>query len=98
MSEMVEHVAKAIFMAGMSMHSPISWEKCNKGQRENVRRQAHAAIKAMREPTQVMIETVVAVLRKEVEFHDTYPPTQSELEEVAQHLIDAVLGKTEGTN
>lgn len=48
MSEiMIERVARAIFESGMSMHAPASWEKCNEGQRENVRRQARAAIGAV---------------------------------------------------
>jgi hypothetical protein len=45
--DLTECVAKAIFDAGMGMHAPASWEKCNEGQRENVRRQARAAIKAV---------------------------------------------------
>jgi 3-deoxy-D-manno-octulosonic acid (KDO) 8-phosphate synthase len=49
MSEIIDRVAKAIFEAGMSMHAPQSWEKCNEGQRNNVRRQARAAISELRD-------------------------------------------------
>lgn len=49
MSDIIERVAKAIFDAGMSMHAPASWDKCNEGQRQNVRRQARAAIRELRD-------------------------------------------------
>lgn len=48
MSEMVERVARAIFEAAMSMHGPRSYDACNDGQKEMLRREAKAAIEAMR--------------------------------------------------
>jgi hypothetical protein len=56
---MVERVARAIANAGAfdetMSDAKRGWEKCDGAMREDYRREARAAIEAMREPTETMI-------------------------------------------
>jgi hypothetical protein len=62
MSEMVERVARALYAIrmevaeGAGLHEPYTWETDNNAYREHCLREARAAIKAMREPTQGMLD------------------------------------------
>lgn len=60
MSEMVERVAKAIFDRGSVLQKP--WEEADDGHREFYRSLARAAIEAMREPTEAMVDVVAPSL------------------------------------
>jgi len=62
MSEMIERVAEAIYLAhiknyaGLAKQPEGKWEQLADWQKDYGRAQARAAIEAMREPTDAMIE------------------------------------------
>jgi hypothetical protein len=68
MSEMgmVERVARALYAIrmetadGAGLHEPYVWETDNNAYREHCLREARAAIEAMREPTEAMVEAGVS--------------------------------------
>jgi hypothetical protein len=55
MSEMVERVARAIYAAGKDDYA-WPWDELNETRKEGVRDVARAAIAAMREPTEAMLQ------------------------------------------
>ncbi len=63
MSEMIERVAKAIYEEDDPWHKAWPWPNLNEsqGSPEPYRRIAAAAIKAMREPSDQMLEAVGAI-------------------------------------
>lgn len=76
MSEMIERVAKAIWgdLGG--------WDDLNGDTKETVRKEARAAIAAMREPTEAMLDTTV---------NPHCVETMEDIRDVWTDMIDAAL-------
>jgi hypothetical protein len=72
MSEMVERVARAIANAddGTMIDPKIGWNDCDASMREDYRKEARAAIEAMREPTANMKDAVESNFDIQCELDD----------------------------
>lgn len=63
MSEMIERVAKALYDISLRKMNSAEWEDAGSFTQDTKRREARAAIEAMREPTRDMIDAAATVDR-----------------------------------
>lgn len=98
MSEsMVERVARALYAIrmevaeGAGLHEPYVWETDNNAYREHYLKEARAAIGAMREPSESMIEAGGEVLEaSDIGLGDTFL-SRATAESIARDVLIAAL-------